>query len=240
MSNTTQKRPSENSVDPVTVEIVKQRLNGIVEEMQNSLFCTGYSTIISESRDASCTVMDSQGRVIAQHSAIPLHLGAFPACMEAILQHYATEDMRMGDSFIVNHPYYGGNAHATDVAVISPVMVNGEVAAFTGSIAHKSDIGGLVPGTNSGQAREIFHEGLLLPAVRLYAAGLLNSEIESVIRANSRTPDLVVGDIKGQVGATLLGARRVEQLIADYGKDTPSQSMRAPIAPAGNSYWTCG
>ena len=144
-----------HSVDAITVEVISQSLSGIVQEMQNSLFCTGYSTIIRESRDASCAIMNARGQVMAQHTVLPLHLGAFPACAEHILAAYPPEEMEDGDSFVVNHPYFGGSPHATDVALFSPIMVDGTLFGFSGSIAHKSDIGGLVPGTNSGQAREI-------------------------------------------------------------------------------------
>src|SRR5579875_1191437 len=211
-------------VDAITVEVVSQSLAGVVQEMQNSLFCTGYSTIIRESRDASCAIMDPTGRVIAQHTVLPLHLGAFPACVEGILSSYGPGDMAEGDAFVINHPYEGGSPHATDVAVISPILVDGELFGFAGTIAHKTDIGGLVPGTNSGQAREIFHEGLLLPAVRLYRDWRPVRDIEAIVRANSRTPDLVVGDLRGQAGATVLGNTRVLALCAKYGKDTLSKA----------------
>jgi N-methylhydantoinase A/oxoprolinase/acetone carboxylase beta subunit/N-methylhydantoinase B/oxoprolinase/acetone carboxylase alpha subunit len=208
-----------NGVDAIDVEVVSQSLAGVAEEMQNSLFCTGYSTIIRESRDASCAIMDTDGRVIAQHTVLPLHLGAFPACVEGLLRSRALEEMTDGDSFVINHPYEGGSPHATDVAVISPIFTGGELLGFSGSIAHKTDIGGLVPGTNSGQAREIFHEGLLLPGVRLYHAGRPEKEIEAIIRANSRTPELVIGDLRGQAGATLVGVQRVIGLVRKYGRD---------------------
>ncbi len=213
-------RVAGGDVDPITVEVIKQRLAGVVQEMQNSLFCTGYSTIIRESRDASCAIMDPRGRVIAQHAVLPLHLGAFPACVAGILDRYPPGEMQPGDSFVMNHPYAGGSPHATDLAVISPIFAGAGLIGFSGSIAHKSDIGGLVPGTNSGNAREIFHEGLLLPAVRLHRAGELISEVEVILGANSRTPDLVVGDVRGQVGATWLGARRVAELADRYGVAT--------------------
>ena len=201
-------------VDAITVEVISQSLAGIVQEMQNSLFCTGYSTIIRESRDASCAIMNARGQVMAQHTVLPLHLGAFPACTEHILAAYRPDDLQDGDSFVVNHPYFGGSPHATDVALISPIMIDGALFGFSGSIAHKSDIGGLVPGTNSGQAREIFHEGLMMPPVRF------TREVETILRANSRTPDLVIGDLRGQVGSTLLGAERVRRLCEKYSVET--------------------
>lgn len=206
-------------VDAIVVEVVRQSLIGVVQEMQNSLFCTGYSTIIRESKDASCAIADPSGQVIAQHTVLPLHLGAFPTTIENLLRSYPVEEMRDGDAFVVNHPYYGGSPHATDVAVVAPVVVDDRIFGFSGSIAHKSDIGGLVPGTNSGQAREIFHEGLMLPPVRYYRQFELVREVETILRANSRTPELVLGDLRGQVGATHLAAERVRALCAKYGTE---------------------
>jgi N-methylhydantoinase B len=208
------------AVDAVTVEVVSQSLSGIVQEMQNSLFCTGYSTIIRESRDASCAILDSAGRVLSQFTVLPLHLGAFPACVEGLLEFYPPEDMAAGDAFVMNHPYYGGSPHAPDVAVISPIIVDGDLFGFSASIAHKSDIGGLVPGSSSAQAREIFHEGLMIPPVRLVSGGRPVREVETIVGANSRTPELVLGDLRGQVGATGLGAARVIDLCAKQGACT--------------------
>lgn len=204
-------------LDAITVEVVSQSLAGIVQEMQNSLFCTGYSTIIRESRDASCAIMDANGRVLAQFTVLPLHLGAFPACVEAIWKFYSREELVDGDAILVNHPYIGGSPHATDMAIISPIVSDNEVIGFCGSIAHKSDIGGLVPGSNSGQAREIFHEGLMVPPVRFLRGGRPVREVEAIVRANSRTADLVLGDLRGQVGATQLGVQRMQALFMKFG-----------------------
>ncbi|WP_329454864.1 hydantoinase B/oxoprolinase family protein [Streptomyces sp. NBC_01497] len=206
--------------DAITVEVIRQSLIGVVQEMQNSLFCTGYSTIIRESKDASCAIADLSGRVVAQYTVLPLHLGAFPETIENILRAYPLEEMRDGDAFLVNHPYFGGSPHATDMAVVAPVVIDGEVFGFSGSIAHKSDIGGLVPGTNSSQAREIYHEGLMVPPVRYYRDFAPSAEIETLLSANSRTPHLVLGDLHGQVGATHLAADRVRALCAKYGRET--------------------
>ena len=208
--------------DAITVELVHQAMSGIVQEMQNSLFATGYSVVIRESHDASCAITDPLGQVIAQHTVLPLHLGAFPSCVEGLLQAYPLEEMAPGDAFVVNHPYVGGSPHASDMAVISPIFVDDVLFGFSGSIAHKPDIGGLVPGSNSGKAREIFHEGLLLPPVRLYRRGELVGEVMRIIEVNSRSPALVVGDLRGQAGATWLGTERVQQLCAKLGRETVS------------------
>ena len=189
-------------IDAVDLEVVKASLSGIVQEMQNSLFRTGFSTIVRESQDASCALMNAHGDVVAQHVVLPLHIGAFPACCGAIIAEFG-DTIAEGDAFLINHPYQGGSPHAPDMAVITPVLSDGKLFGFCGSIAHKSDIGGPVPGSCSGQAREIFNEGLHLPAVRYQSRFEPNRDIERIIAANSRTPELVLGDIRGQLGAEI-------------------------------------
>src|SRR5579871_943803 len=204
------------TVDAIDLEVVKASLGGIVQEMQNALFRTGFSTIIRESQDASCGLMDHNGDVVAQHVVLPLHIGAFPACCRAVLDAFGNT-IADGDAFLINDPYHGGSPHAPDMAVITPVFIGGALFGFCGSIAHKSDIGGPVPGSCSGQAREIFNEGLQLPAVRYQSRHVPNRDIERIISANSRTPDLVLGDIRGQLGADRLGERRLIALVGKHG-----------------------
>ena len=199
-------------IDPVTVEVLRARLDGIVREMQQALFRTGYSTAVRESHDASCALLDAEGEVIAQHTVLPLHLGAFPACVRGLLRYYPPAQQTAGDVFIINHPYEGGSPHALDVAVLTPVLFRGSLVGFAGSIAHKPDIGGSVPGSGSGRAQEIYQEGLHLPAVRW------TPEVERIFAANSRTPELVVGDVRGQIGATRLGERRLLALLEASGR----------------------
>jgi N-methylhydantoinase B len=205
-------------VDAVDLEVVKASLSGIVQEMQNSLFRTGFSTIVRESQDASCALMNANGEVVAQHVVLPLHIGAFPACCAAVIREFG-DTIAEGDAFLINHPYQGGSPHAPDIAVITPVFWQGARFGFCGSIAHKSDIGGPVPGSCSGQARETFNEGLHLPAVRYQAGFAASRDIERIIAANSRTPELVLGDIRGQLGADRLGERRLTELIGKHGRD---------------------
>jgi N-methylhydantoinase B len=226
------------SIEAIELEVVKASLSGIVQEMQTSLFRTGFSTIVRESQDASCALMSARGEVVAQHVVLPLHIGAFPACAAAIIAAFGA-DMAPGDAFIINHPYEGGSPHAPDIAVITPAFIGPELFGFCGSIAHKSDIGGPVPGSCSGQAREIFNEGLHLPAVRYQRAYRPNTDLERLIGANSRTPELVLGDIRGQLGADRLGERRLEELVGKFGRrdllacfDRLLESSRAKVKAA--------
>src|SRR6202162_878579 len=203
-------------IDAVEIEVIKASLSGIVQEMQNSLFRTGYSTIVRESQDASCALMNADGEVVAQHVVLPLHIGAFPACCGAVIKEFGSE-IAEGDAFLINPPYEGGRPQAPDMAVLSAVFCAGALIGFCGSIAHKSDIGGPVPGSCSGQARETFNEGLQIPAVRYQSGHVSNGDLERIIAANSRTPELVLGDIRGQLGADRLGEKRLIELVARHG-----------------------
>ena len=214
------------TVDPITLQVIQARLAGIVQEMQNSLFRTGYSTIIRESQDASCAILNTQGEVIAQHVVLPLHMGAFPACAAAILKTFALDEIHPGDAFITNHPYLGGSPHAPDMGVFTPIYYENEWVGFAANMAHKSDIGGTVPGSGSGNAREIYQEGLHLPPVKFVAELKPVKEIEAMIAANSRTAALVIGDLRGQVGAARLGERRIGELMQHYGKATIIESTQ--------------
>ena len=218
------------TVDAVELEIIKASLDGIVQEMQNSLFRTGYSTIVRESQDASCALLNARGEVVAQHVVLPLHIGSFPACCAAVLRIY--DDIAEGDAFLINHPYEGGSPHAPDMCVITPAFHAGALVGFCASIAHKGDIGGPVPGSCSGQAKETFNEGLHLPAVRYQRGFQRMVEIERIIAANSRTPELVLGDIRGQLGCARLGEQRLRELLDKVGASVALASFEHLMALA--------
>jgi len=204
-------------LDAVTYQVIQSRLSGIVGEMQDGIFRTGYSTIIRESQDASCMILDAGGDVVGEHVILPLHVTCLPAVVRNVRA--AFDDIAAGDAFITNHPYLGGVPHSMDMAVVAPVFSEGELVAFCGSIAHKSDLGGMVPGSANGAAREIFQEGTQYPPIRIARAGRLIADVESILAANSRTPQLVLGDIHGQIGVARLGERRLLETIAKYGRD---------------------
>jgi N-methylhydantoinase B len=203
-------------IDAVTFAVLLSRLSGIVQEMQDSIFRTGYSTIVRESHDASCMLMDADGEVVGEHVILPLHVGSLPAVCRAI-KHAFGDDLHPGDVFITNHPYLSGVPHSMDLAVVAPVFAGGRLIAYSGSIAHKSDLGGVIPGTGYAGARELFQEGIQFPPVRYLAGDAIQRDVEAIVRANSRTPELVLGDIRGQIGVARLGERRLHALIERYG-----------------------
>jgi len=185
--------------------------------MQESIFRTGYSTIIRESQDASCMILDAGGDVAGEHVVLPLHATCLPAVARNVKAAY--DDIASGDIFVTNHPYLGGVPHSMDMAVVAPVFFGAVLVGFCASIAHKSDLGGPIPGTANGSARDIFHEGTQYPPVRLVRGGRTIVEVEAILGANSRTPELVLGDIRGQIGVARLGERRIVETIERYGLD---------------------
>lgn len=205
-------------MDPITLEVLGYRLGEVVHTMEHLLFHSGYSPILRESYDGSAAILDAAGNVVAGSGA-PYHLFPYYYTARFILRRFEGK-MRPGDSYLVNDPYHSGNSHVPDVAIVTPVFHQDRVIALCACIAHKPDMGGLVPGSSGAGAREIYHEGMLFPGVRIWTAEGINSDVESILRQNSRTPDEVVGDVRAQVGCTQVGARRLVGLCDEYSTDT--------------------
>lgn len=207
------------ALDPITEQVIQNRLSGIVQEMQTSIFRTGYSTIVRESQDASCMILDVNGDVVGEEVILPLHVAALPEVVRAIYKFYR-DRIYPGDVFITNHPYLAGVTHSIDMALVVPVFVGERLIAFSANIAHKSDLGGMIPGTGSGSARELFQEGIQFPPVKFMDRGNVIDEVESILRANSRTPEVILGDIRGQIGTARIGEERLHDLVDKYGLET--------------------
>jgi N-methylhydantoinase B len=232
-------RSTPDELDPITVEVINNRIDEAVREMQHVMFRTGYSTIIRDSKDGSGGICLPDGRVIGQAFRLPLHCGVFPPTIEAIRERFPPAEIRPGDTFIANDPYHSGANHSPDMVVAAPVFADGDLSAFCLTIAHKPDIGGLVPGTSSADAREIFHEGLLLPPVKYRREGTVNEDIVAIIENNTRTPETTLGDIRGQARCTEIGAEKLRELFGGYGVETVRsaadrliESTRSQVAEA--------
>ena len=215
------------SLDPITTEVVLSRVRETTEAMAHALFHSGYSPILRESQDGTAGLTDADGRVIMVGGGIQYHSMLYAKAVESLLAAYPGDAMKDGDSFVCNDPYLAGNSHVPDMVVATPVFYRGRRIAFGVSVAHKADVGGLVPGSSGAGAREIFHDGLRLPPVRYWTKDGVVPEIENIVRTNSRVPDVVVGDLRGQVGATRLGADRLKALSDEYGVDTLVAAMHS-------------
>ena len=215
------------STDVITQEVIRARLDGIVREMQAAVLRTGYSTIIRESHDFSAGITDREGNVVGQFSPLPTHLGAYPDCVQGVLEFYDIADMHEGDCFLTNHPYYSGCPHPNDMVVVMPVFADGEVIAFCASMGHKVDIGGQSPGSRNALARDLFGEGLSVLPVKFMDRRTLHREVVQFLRANTRTPELVLGDLEAQAGALWsIGIRRLGDMVETFGKEAVLESFK--------------
>jgi N-methylhydantoinase B len=205
------------SNDPVVVEVIANRLDEIQRIMKHRLFHTGYSTILRESFDGSAGLTDGNGRVIVP--GMTMHAASYSKMVSAILTKYAAQ-IEDGDVFITNDPYRGGTSHTPDVGVATPVFISGRLVAFCTSIGHKSDIGGLAPGSVSALSRSVFHEGILVPPIKLVRRGEEEEGVFALLANNSRAPDLLLGDVRGQVGCTKIGADLLQALAREFDLDT--------------------
>ncbi len=203
--------------DPIGMEVFSNRLLTITEDMGNNLIRSSFSTNIKERRDCSVGLFDGQGRLIAQASHIPLHLGSLSGGVGAVLKTCKVSAMAPGDVFICNDPYLASGTHMPDISVVTPVFWGEEVCFFTANIAHHSDVGGSVPGSISSGARSIFEEGLRIPVIRIARAGELETDLLNLIVNNSREPVERTLDIKVQIAVNQRGATAVQELIRQMG-----------------------
>jgi N-methylhydantoinase B len=224
-------------MDAITIQVLRNKIASLVEEMHYHFYRSGYSSIIRESRDFSCVILDRNGRLIV---APPMffHAPVYRHLVGRILELYPLSagdaGIKEGDVFVSNHPYEGGLPHVSDMAFVSPVFHAGEIIAFAGSIAHKADIGGTVPGSTSANATEMFQEGLLLPPLKIWNSGQELPDIERLILANSRQPELVRGDMRAQIAITRMGVSRMMQLCDRFGAQTLKDAFAAILSGAAS------
>jgi N-methylhydantoinase B len=229
------------NMDAITVQILRNKIASLVDEMHYHFYRSGYSTIIRESRDFSCVILDRSGRLIV---APPMffHAPVYRHLVGRILDLYGGREedagIKDGDVFVSNHPYAGGLPHVSDMAFVAPVFSDRELVAFSGSIAHKADVGGAVAGSTSANATEMFQEGLLLPPIKIVDAGVAQADIERIILANSRQPALVAGDIHAQIAVTQMGATRVKDLCARFSAPTVTDAFAAILKGAADELRT--
>ncbi|MGF1471274.1 MAG: hydantoinase B/oxoprolinase family protein [Rubrobacteraceae bacterium] len=205
---------SNGKLDPVTLSVLSSALSGAAEEMGAVLIRGAYSSNIKERRDCSAAIFDAEGRMVAQAEHIPVHLGAMPEAVAAVMD----RNPEPGDVYALNDPYSGGT-HLPDITLVSPVASEDEIVGYAVTRAHHSDVGGMSPGSMPSDSREIYQEGIIIPPVRLVHDGEYVEEILDLILANVRTPDLRRGDLRAQIAANNLAQTRVSELIERRGRD---------------------
>src|SRR2546430_11642910 len=197
--------------DPVSFEILKNSLISIAEEMGVVLRRSSFSPNIKERRDFSCALFTATGQLVAQAEHIPVHLGAMPYSVQAVLKEFG-DDLWEGDDVILNDPYRGGT-HLPDITMVSPIFFKERLVGFSANRAHHSDVGGVAPGSMSALSRDVNQEGIRIPPIKLWMGGKPNRQLLDFVLANVRTPDERLGDLRAQRSANLVGAKRLLELL---------------------------
>jgi len=213
--------------DPITLEIIQSSLVAISEEMFAAFRKTAMSAIIYEVLDMGTGITDAEGNIASSGAGIPAFVGVLDKAVKRVIECNAGEQIRPGDIFATNDPLYGGVTHLNDVVLVMPVFAGDELVAWTANIAHWNDIGGMVPGSISNEAREIFQEGLRLPAVKLISERTPIRSVIEILKANSRLPDYLHGDLWAGIAAARVGEQRILDLAAKYGRDTFTSALNA-------------
>jgi N-methylhydantoinase B len=211
-------------IDPITQEIIQNSLQAAADEMFAAMRKTAMSSIIYEVLDMGTGILDHRGELACSGAGIPAFVGVLDKAVRVIIER-AKGDVHPGDVFATNDPYYGGVTHLNDIIVAMPVFVDGTLIAWTANIAHNSDVGGMAPGSLTGEATEIFQEGLRLPAIKIISKGKPIDAVMEIIKVNSRMPDVLTGDVWAAIASVRIGGRRLEELARKYGTETFTRAM---------------
>ena len=211
--------------DPVTLQVIKDALTAIGQEMFQVMIRTSMSPIIYETTDFAVGLTDARGELIAQGNGVAGFLATLDTAVQSALQRHPAASLRAGDVIITNTPYEGGGTHLSDVIIIVPIHHQGELVGFSVNKSHWTEVGGKDAGSVSTTSLEIFQEGLHMRFVKLYNAGQINEALVEVISANVRMPTQTLGDMHAGVAAARTGEKRVQELFARYGRDTVDFAM---------------
>jgi N-methylhydantoinase B len=212
------------SLDIVTLGVIGELFVSAVREMRVTMIRTAHSSVIYEGHDFSCALLDCNAELVAQSEDSPAHI--FPLASQAKMAlEFFGDDLHSGDAILVNDPYHSGT-HMNDVAMIVPIFVSDRLIAISVVRAHWADIGGMVPGSISGLATEIFQEGLRIPFVKVFERGEPVRGLLNLILANVRVPDESEGDFYAMVSCCATGRRRIEEMVQRFGLPTIEESMR--------------
>jgi N-methylhydantoinase B len=209
-----------NRYDPITLEIIQNSLQAAADEMFAAMRRTAMSAIIYEVLDMGTGITDKNGELAGSGAGIPAFVGVLDKTVKKLIEKFSQPgDIEPGDVFMINDPYNGGVTHLNDMILAMPVFVDDEIVAWTADIAHWNDVGGMVPGSMSTDATEIFQEGMIYPGVKLISGGKPNQAVFDILTANCRMPDFLIGDLWAGVAAVRVGERRILEIVNKYGKE---------------------
>jgi N-methylhydantoinase B len=213
------------TVDSVTLDIVKDSLIAIGDEIFYGFAQTAMSPIIYETLDYACGIATGDGELLTQGNGACGFIGLIAPMIEEVIKKFGKAAMRPGDVYLINDPYMGGGTHLSDIGMVMPVFYEEEIVAFVGNKAHWGDVGGMAVGSFTTDSADVFQEGLRFSAVKLVIAGEINKDLMDVITANVRFPGAATGDMWGQIASLRTGFNRIVEIGNKYGKDVLLQSM---------------
>jgi N-methylhydantoinase B len=216
--------------DNILYEVIRYAAIYASIEMGVTLRNTAYSPNIKDRLDHTCAVLDPDGDLVAQAEHIPVHIGSMAIGVKNTIDYIVSrgDSIEDGDIIMVNDPYIAGT-HLNDILLLKPVFVGGRLVGYVANKAHHVDIGGQVPGSIGGHAREIYQEGVSIPPIKLYRGGVLDKNIIDIISSNVRTPSYFKGDLNAQVASLYVGERRLKEIVNKYGLDNVLSAWRYVI-----------
>ena len=214
-----------HAVDSVTLDIVKDSLIAIGNEVFYAFAQTSMSPIIYETLDYASGIADGEGALLTQGNGACGFIGLIAPMIEEIIQKFGKEQMKPGDVYLINDPYMGGGTHLSDIGMVMPVFYEEEIVAFIGNKAHWSDVGGMAAGSFTTDSTEVFQEGLRFSGVKLVSEGEFNEALRDMIASNVRYPEAANGDMWGQIASLRTGYKRIVETCDKYGVHTVKQSM---------------
>ncbi len=230
MTNTAEQNSPAASVDPIILQIVEGTLNSIEAEIEFAIERTARSPMIREAHDYRVGLFDYKCRKLTGRS--------YSAMPDAVVRDFPIESMKPGDVYFMNDTYdtEGSIGHLPDMCSTVPVFHDGEVVAFIQAFGHHDDIGGKVPGSMPGTAVSVFEEGLMIPPIKLVDAGVRNEQALTIIRRNTRVPEMLAADIDSEMQACIMGAERMAELFARFGRETVEACFQAILDKCANIF----
>ena len=223
MNDPTVRAAARPAIDPADFNVLSGCFRSIAAEMSDIMLRSAYSSIVREAKDCSTCLMDAEARTVAQAEAIAVHMNSLAAAVPYVRARYDIAETRPDEMYITNNPYQNGQ-HLNDIIVLMPVFADGALVAFTGSICHHLEVGGAVAGSNAN-ATEVYQEGIILPVMKINEADLYDGPVESILRANCRLPEIVLGDFHAQLSAVMRGRTLMQELVARHGRDLVAGCM---------------
>ena len=213
----------EGARDPITLAVIYNRLLTINKEMGITMINTSISPIFAEVHDFSCAICDWDNRIVAQIDGVPSHTASAMEAVKAVSREFG-DDIHSGDVFILNDPYLGGT-HLPDITIMKPIFYDNQIQFIAINRAHHGDVGGMEPGSYCPSATELFHEGIRIPALRIYKDEKPIMDVVKMIQINTRMPEALWVDMKAQVASCRVAEKRVFELIEKYGIEKTRETI---------------